>query len=149
LASLRLINENDIENLRVWKNSHKDSFFCKDDITQEQQQKWYKEYAQRNQEGNDFMYIVMYEGEDVGCIGYRLIDDYIDIYNVILGKKEYEGKKIISTASKTLWESLKAYNKDITVMVLTSNTKTINWYLKNNWTPLYKGQVYYVLKYEG
>ena len=147
---VRLIEEKDLDNLRKWKNANKAAFFYKKNITIKQQAQWFAEYLKRNKEQSDFMFIVEYKGVDVGCMGYRIIYGVIDIYNVILGNKEYEGKKIISTASKDLWKHLRStYDLDIMAIVLTENTQTINWYLKNNWRITQIFEDHKILQYEG
>ena len=73
---LRTINENDIEDLRSWKNENKNSFFLSQDITPEQQQKWFTAFSARE---NDHMFIVEQQTEGhwkkIGCMGFRRLDD--------------------------------------------------------------------------
>jgi len=150
MISYRLITEDDIEDLRIWKNVNKDGFFYKRNITKKAQKKWYKEYIERNTRGQDFMFIACYGDVKAGCIGYRIINGRIDIYNFMLGNKELEGKKILSTVAKTLWRNLKdKYNLDITVKVLKTNNNTINWYLKNNWSIIENYKDHHVFKWSG
>ena len=148
--AVRLINEGDLDNLRKWKNANKASFFYKKNITVKQQEKWFADYLERNKKETDFMFIVECDGVSVGCIGYRIIYGVIDIYNFMLGNKEYLGKKVISTAAKDLWKYLDStYDLDIMVIVLSENTKTIDWYLKNNWRITEDHEDRKILKYEG
>ena len=147
---VRLIEAKDLDNLRKWKNANKAGFFYKKNITIKQQEKWFADYLKRNKAEKDFMYIVEYKGVDVGCIAYRIIYGVIDIYNVMLGNKEYEGKKIISAACKDLCKHLEStYDLDIMAIVLSDNTKAINWYLKNNWRITEEFEDHRVLRYEG
>ena len=44
---LRSIDDNDIEDLRNWKNKNKDSFFLNKEITEEQQQKWFASFSSK------------------------------------------------------------------------------------------------------
>ena len=147
---VRLINESDLDNLRIWKNANKDAFFYKKNITKKQQADWFKEYLDRNKKEADFMYIAECDGVPVGCFGYRFIGGVIDIYNTILGNKDYIGKKIISSECKKLWKYLTdTYYADITVKVLNTNTDTVNWYRKNRWVVDDTFGEYVLLRYEG
>ena len=148
--TIRLINENDLDNLRKWKNANKGSFFYKKNITVKQQAQWFADYLERNKKELDFMYIVEADGISVGCIGYRIIYGVIDIYNFMLGNQEYRGKKVISAAAKDLWKHLRSiYDLDIMAIVLSENTKTIDWYLKNNWCITKEFEDHKILRYEG
>jgi len=88
---IRSISLQDIELLRTWKNDHRDSFFFKEIITPEMQKNWFLSYLQRR---NDFMMIIIKSNEKIGCIGFRLLIDKVDIYNVILGRKKYAKEDI-------------------------------------------------------
>lgn len=149
-VTIRPIEEKDLNNLRKWKNANKKAFFYKKNITIKQQAQWFVEYLKRNKKETDFMYIVEQGGVSIGCLGYRLIHGVIDNYNTILGNKDYQGKKIISTACKDLWKYLRStYDLDIMVIVLNTNPETINWYLKNNWHITEEFESHKVLRYEG
>ena len=148
--TIRLANYNDLDNLRKWKNANKASYFYKKNITVKQQAQWFAGYIERNAKEQDFMYIVEADGVSVGCFGYRIAAGVIDIYNFMLGNKEYKGKGIVSKAGKGLWKHLDdTYLLDITAKVLNTNTDTINWYLKNNWIVLDEFEDHKVLRYEG
>ncbi|MBL0274393.1 MAG: hypothetical protein IPQ06_15310, partial [Chitinophagaceae bacterium] len=68
---LRTIEKKDIENLRTWKNENKTSFFLNQDITPEQQEKWYGMFITRE---HDYMFIVEQhvgnEWKEIGCMGF-------------------------------------------------------------------------------
>jgi ribosomal protein S18 acetylase RimI-like enzyme len=125
---LRSINEGDIEQLRKWKNDHREYFFHKDIITVEQQKKWFSKFATNL---NDFMFLINYNGEDIGCMGFRMLDDKADIYNVILGKKAYTRRGIMSASFRMMIEYIMSrYTENISAKVLLTNP-AVRWYKKN------------------
>lgn len=87
---LRNINEGDLEELRIWKNLNKSSFFYQKEISADEQKKWFEGYINRE---NDYIYIIEECVDDIykhkiGCIGFRVQEgNVIDIYNVIRGNK--------------------------------------------------------------
>jgi len=126
---LKLIDKNDIENLRVWKNKNKESFFLKEDITREQQINWFLKY-EKNKE--NFMFVVQEKTNDkyidIGCMGYRIIKDKIDVYNIMRGYKVRNSTYTMATAFNMMNNYLfDTYKLDITCKVLISN-KARNWY---------------------
>ena len=119
---LRPITTKDLENLRHWKNEHREFFFHKDKISSEQQRKWFDEYQKRP---HDFMFITELYGQAFGCIGIRKLDNIWDMYNLILGKKEF-GKQgggwMISKAIKTILAfALSTEKLPLTLRVLKHN----------------------------
>ena len=130
---LKLIEVDDIEELRLWKNKHKESFFLKKDITPEEQIKWF-EFYERDKE--NFMFVVQ-EGVDnyyiiVGCMGYRVKDNIVDVYNIMRGKRNKDSCNSMATAFTTMnvYISCK-YKYDITCKVLNNNPAR-HWYEKLN-----------------
>lgn len=81
-VGLRTITASDQENLRNWKNAHRNSFFFKELITPVSQQNWFTDYLTRDQ---DYMFLITANGEEIGCMGFRLRNTTWDIYNVIRG----------------------------------------------------------------
>lgn len=80
---LQSITEKDLENLRIWKNANNSSFFYKGIISPEQQTSWYQDYLQRE---FDYMFMVKDINQNsIGCLGFRLINNHIDLYNIIRG----------------------------------------------------------------
>ena len=140
---LSSINRDDLELLRKWKNANRESFFYKEIITESDQEKWYDKYISRE---NDYIFIVLYNGVKIGCIGYREIDGSIDIYNVILGKDEFSRKGLMSRALRIfcsyLYDSIK---KDITAKVLHENQAKL-WYMKNSFGKISKVEDFLLLK---
>ena len=135
---LRTITKNDIENLRSWKNENKTSFFLNQDISPEQQEKWYGNFITRDY---DYMFIieqnVAEEWSAIGCMGFRKLDDEgcIDAYNIIRARK-------IEPCSFTMTDAfgiMLAYAASlfsglpVRVKVLTNNP-AVGWYEKNNFS---------------
>lgn len=111
---LREVMISDMENLRCWKNNNRKSFFYQEEISPEQQEKWFEGYLGRP---FDRMFVVEENtGTDlepsrraIGCMGFRLEDDRtIDIYNVIRG----EASKTPATMRDAMYMMLR-YAADI------------------------------------
>lgn len=128
--SMRTITEEDIEVLRQWKNSHREFFFHKDLISPEQQTLWYRQFSEA---ADDHMFVIVVEATIIGCIGARLLNGCVDIYNVILGRKEYGRRGIMSSALKATcaFVGLLYSGRPIQVRVLKENS-AIRWYEKNH-----------------
>jgi RimJ/RimL family protein N-acetyltransferase len=125
--TLRAITEGDLENLRVWKNTHRFAFFYQEIITPEQQQEWFQNYLTR---AHDYMFIVECADESIGCMGFRLIEQYADIYNVIRARADL-GKGAMSQALRLLCSFIAAdFTRDIRARVLLTNPARV-WYRKN------------------
>ena len=142
-VKLRSITEDDIELLRVWKNAHRYSFFFQEIIEPEQQRWWFEQFCTRE---HDYMFIVQYDDVDVGCMGFRLLNDRIDIYNVILGRKEHSGKGTMSIAVCLMNGFIvDKFTEDITAKVLRSNP-ALEWYLKNGFEVVETFDTYYLIR---
>ena len=125
---LRAITPADLESLREWKNTHRLSFFYQEIITSEQQAQWFQGYLAR---ARDYMFVVQCANEPVGCMGFRMLDQRADIYNVILGRSESGGKGLMSRAIRLLCSFIAAeFTRDIGAQVLLSNPARV-WYRKN------------------
>lgn len=93
---LRLVSasDGDQENLRVWKNNHRTSFFYQDIIQPEQQSRWFRGYQDR---AGDYMFMVEEDGYPIGCMAFRIEgEEIVDLYNIIRGE---EGNRKISMKS--------------------------------------------------
>ncbi|MFZ5986179.1 MAG: hypothetical protein ACOYWZ_03515 [Bacillota bacterium] len=144
---LRSINEGDLENLRLWKNKNTSSFFYQEEITEIQQKKWFEGFLGRD---NDYMFMFEeYIGsgcESLGCLGFRLIDNVVDIYNVIRGNKTGESKGKIKDALKMMCCYIKMnYDYKITCKVIRSNP-AVEWYKKNGFEIISDNGTYYDLQ---
>lgn len=135
---LRTINENDIEDLRCWKNANKNSFFLNRDITQEQQKQWYKNFSLRE---HDYMFIVEQNVESgwqkIGCMGFRKLDNEgcVDGYNIIRAKKIEPASFTMSDAFQLMLAYAESSYKNLPIQVkVLSNNPAGEWYEKNNFS---------------
>lgn len=149
---IRLINEDDLPQLRQWKNAHKEAFFYKDEISEEQQIEWFREYQTRP---DDHMFMVLSgDGCPIGCIGVRLVEGSWDVYNVILGVPEKRENGLMSLSLKDIVRFATNRSKSrVTTKVLKDNP-AIDWYIWNgfefefehiDWIP----SDYYTMTYKG
>lgn len=129
MIKIRYIEEDDIELLREWKNKNRGSFFHKDIIDKEQQKAWFHSYSD---DDNDHMFMVLRGDKPIGCIGFRLFDDEIDLYNLIVdgsargnGYMSFVLCKVIEKIEDLGYEDL-----PITAKVLNSNP-ALQWYFNN------------------
>ena len=142
---IRLIDEIDTNNLRKWKNDNKGAFFSQKTISLRQQIRWFKAYQKRL---NDYMFVVVADGDAVGCMGIRLLDDKWDIYNVIICK-EFSGRGLMSQALKEMIDIAILHDDlPITVKVL-KNNKAVDWYRKNGFSILREREDSYCMLYRG
>lgn len=129
--SLRTITADDLENLRVWKNTNRFAFFYQEIITPNQQREWFAKYLART---HDYMFIVEYIGQAIGCMGFRILEQYADIYNVIRARAE--GKGVMSQALRLLCSFIATdFTRDIRARVLLANPAR-TWYQKNGFTEI-------------
>ena len=142
---LRFINSGDIELLRKWKNDNKQYFFFDKIINPDQQLEWYRNFTKRK---NDFMFIVELDSKRIGCMGYRLINRTIDIYNVILGEKKYSQQKVMSNAFQLMISNIKKkFALEIFAKVIIDNP-ALTWYFKNGFKVSEKKDQYFLIKME-
>lgn len=124
---LRSAGQADLEYLRQWKNEQKQFFFHQEEITQEQQGKWYESFVSRP---DDVMLMAEYEHRLFGCMGIRWQENHWDIYNVILGLQEFGGRGLMGRAFAAMLDlagSLK--DAPISLQVLKHNPAA-TWYQK-------------------
>ncbi|MEK7388359.1 MAG: GNAT family N-acetyltransferase [Elusimicrobiota bacterium] len=116
---LRAVGPQDLEDLRVWKNSNKAGFFFKDDIMPEMQLRWYEKYSAR---ANDYMFIVEHGAGKAGCMGFRLLDDgTADTYNMISAPAA-KGKGLMKAAMLVMCSYVfEQHAKTIVCLVIKSN----------------------------
>lgn len=133
---LRPIEETDLENLRRWKNEHRDRFFYREYISRSNQNAWYCRYKERS---NDHMFMVLAANRDiVGCMGIRWEDDRLnwDVYNVIRGLSRYKRSGVMSLGLCELIQfALRNREAPIKLVVL-KNNPAVGWYEKNGFTKL-------------
>ncbi len=124
---LRSASQSDQEYLRKWKNEQKRFFFHQEEITINQQLKWYESFKQRP---NDLMIMTEYNQHIFGCMGIRWKENHWDIYNVILGLQEFGSRGLMGLAFAALLDlagSLKS--APISLQVLKHNP-AVKWYQK-------------------
>ena len=125
------IKKENIEDLRVWKNEHREFFFLKEKINVEQQVIWFDNYLLNP---DDFMFVIKKAGLSIGCMGIRWQDNVWDIYNVILGRKEFSSLGMMTKAFNAMLDhAYSIKNSSITLKVLKDNP-AVKWYLKNNFS---------------
>lgn len=150
---IRLINEDDLSQLRQWKNDHREVFFYKGEISEEQQIKWFREYQERP---DDYMFMVLSENIPIGCMAIRLIDKEWDTYNIILGLRlpEYLGKGLMSEGLREMLRiAVSIYPIPVTAKILRDNP-AIEWYKKNGFVVKsehfdLRPSDYYLMTYQG
>lgn len=128
---LRLATADDREPLRVWKNQNKAGFFHQEDITPEQQARWFAGYLERD---DDHMYLVEEREREawttVGVLGCRRLEDILDIYNV-MRVRDGRGIAQMGRALRLLCEAAQAaYRLPIRCEVLNDNP-ALDWYQRN------------------
>lgn len=142
---LKSIDKNEIETIRIWKNEHKQYFFYQKDISEVEQLSWFDKFELNI---NDHMFIINDDKTPVGCIGARLINNYVDIYNVILGNKEYKGKHLMKNA---LWSVVTLfryiYKTDNFQVSVLKNNPAIMWYEKIGFYKTEEFEDYIILKF--
>ena len=145
-TTIRLIKESDLLNLMVWKNNYKSSFFYQKDITESEQKIWYLKYLENDR---NFMFIVEVDSNTscIGCMGIRLINNYWDIYNVILGNNLYSKKGHMSNALKQMINFANSLNSLPIKLDVLDDNPAVKWYLSNDFVIIEKGLNYYSLQY--
>lgn len=144
---LRSISESDLENLRVWKNQFRHRFFHKSVIASHEQSAWYEGFRTRPE---DFMYIVeatcVSPIESFGCLGFRVIEDVVDVYNVIRSR-QIEGQGCsMGDALRLLCSHAARRGKPVTCKVLKDNP-AISWYEEHGFTRTEEKPEYYLMQW--
>ncbi len=137
----------DIENLRVWKNRNKSSFFLKSEITPDQQLAWFLAFSARDQ---DHMMIVeeLIDGSwlPIGSLGFRFLEGSWDIYNVMRGVEMPSGSARIGDALVLLCRHLiETSQHQIGCKVLISNP-AVRWYEKIGFKRLSSEDDHYIVR---
>jgi ribosomal protein S18 acetylase RimI-like enzyme len=146
---LRLVDWPDAERMREWKNANKQFFFHQADITPEQQRGWFEGYLKRPDDHN---YAVEEEldgkFEVVGLLACRKLDDVVDVYNVMRGRRLSKDKVGMGEALQRLCQEIAAhYSVPITCKVLGGNP-AIGWYLHNGFVQVGTAPDHVTLRYE-
>ncbi len=129
-VELRAIDASDQEDLRRWKNANRSAFFFQGVITREQQDQWFQGYLDRP---NDFMFVVLVAETRIGCMGFRLLEQRADIYNVIRAVAT-SGRGRMGAALRLMCSFILAhYTPNISAKVLRDN-QAVDWYCRNGFT---------------
>jgi RimJ/RimL family protein N-acetyltransferase len=144
---VRTIVEDDIDQLRVWKNAHRDGFFFKNTITPPMQEAWFRAYLMRT---DDFMLIIVAGGEAVGSIGFRRLDDRVDLYNLMIGAQRDAGRGHMAKALDLVCQEVtRRYPATpIMVSVLRCNT-ALQWYFRRGFVVTREHEAYVELTRSG
>jgi hypothetical protein len=148
---LRAIGSEDIENLRVWKNKNKGSFFLNRDILPEEQERWFAAFAER---ADDYMFVVEQlagdEWQSIGCMGFRKLADEgcVDAYNIMRAVKIEPSSFTMSDAFRLMLAYAAARYADLPIRckVLCGNP-AVEWYKKNDFSIVDRaGEEYYLME---
>jgi RimJ/RimL family protein N-acetyltransferase len=147
---LRAIGQEDIENLRTWKNENKNSFFLKQEITPEQQWKWYQAFSTRN---DDHMFIVeqLEAGKwtPIGCMGFRELaeEGNVDAYNIIRSKKIGNASFTMSEAFRLMLAYASSLYPQLPLRVkVLSHNPAVAWYEKNDFSKIGEQDGYFAME---
>lgn len=148
---LRAIGREDIENLRVWKNKNKGSFFLNRDITPEEQEKWFEAFKARDE---DYMFVVeqLVDGdwESIGCMGFRRLADEacVDAYNIMRGANPAPASFAMRDAFRLMLAYAASLYRDLPIRckVLCKNP-AVEWYKKNDFSIVgERSEEYYLME---
>lgn len=148
---LRTIGKEDIENLRIWKNTNKGSFFLNQDITSTQQEKWFENFRERD---DDFMFIVEQkvaaDWKEIGCLGFRKLADEgcVDAYNIIRAIKIEPASFTMSDAFRLMLAFADSLYQDLPIRCkVLVNNPAVEWYKKNDFSVVDRvGDEYYLME---
>ncbi|MBI3551237.1 MAG: GNAT family N-acetyltransferase [Elusimicrobia bacterium] len=125
-VALRAIAEEDLEDLRLWKNANRAGFFFQEVISREMQTKWFEGYLERP---HDRMFLVESGPLRAGCMGFRMLAGAADCYNIIAAPQA-RGKGLLGGAMRLLCSYIAAeHTARIGCRVLKGNP-AVDWYRK-------------------
>lgn len=126
--AIRSITSEHLEDLRNWKNAHRQYFFHQAIIEMPDQARWFAGYLQR---AEDFMFVVECEGKSIGCMGIRWAEPGWDVYNVILGRTEFAGRGRMGRAFQTMMGFAMSRRAALITLKVLKDNPAIGWYIKN------------------
>jgi ribosomal protein S18 acetylase RimI-like enzyme len=142
---LRSIDERDIGTLREWKNRFRERFFHKVEITPVEQVAWYRGFRSRPE---DFMFVAeatcVSPVEAFGCIGFRAIENGVDVYNVIRGTRPAGQQCSMGDALSLLCSYAVSWRRPVTCKVLKDNP-AIGWYEQHGFAKLGEAADYFLM----
>jgi ribosomal protein S18 acetylase RimI-like enzyme len=143
---LRSADENDLENLRTWRNLHRERFFHSAYITAAEQRRWYERFARLR---DSFMFIVeatcSSPPKPFGCMGFRLRGDVLDVYNVIRGARTRGQRCTMGEALALMCSYGSRFGRPITCKVLKDNP-AVKWYERNAFRIVNESRSYYLMR---
>ena len=140
--NFRSITKSDLEKLRLWKNEHRNSFFSKGLVSAQQQLLWYEGFLSRPL---DFMMILEVSRQPVGCIGIRWLNDHWDIYNVIMGEREYSGLGFMSITFKEILLFADSKQKGPFKLKVLRKNPAVKWYKRQGFVVTEEQESFYVM----
>ena len=136
--TLESISAEHLELLRLWKNNHSHRFFYQEQITPAQQRQWFDGYSSRP---GDWIFLIHDANINlaVGCLGYRVLDKEIDIYNVLRAEDVPSRSSAHSHALNILTNHIAAtYQLPIRARVLADNPAA-RWARLHGFQPIGRG----------
>lgn len=131
LVRLRLCEARDQGMLRAWKNSNRQYFFHKHEISEAKQLEWFSAYLARP---DDHMYVIEEsvgsEWLAVGVAGVRLLadEDVLDAYNIMRGSKTANNRVNMGACFRLLCDTAaREYRRPVGCKVLKTNP-ALAWY---------------------
>jgi acyl carrier protein/RimJ/RimL family protein N-acetyltransferase len=114
----------DAERLRGWKNAHRGVFFHGEEITPEAQARWMEAHLARP---HDTMFVIERAGTPVGCMGFRVLEGRVDVYNVILGHPELVEHGTMAAALRMLITYARTLCPEITAKIMSHNAPVVSF----------------------
>lgn len=146
---IRDIDEEDIDDLRQWKNLNKNSFFLKEEITAEQQAGWFAKFREQK---DDRMFVVEQrvdgEWEKIGCMGFRLLEDEgcVDAYNIIRSRKVEPADFVFADPFKLMLAyAASRYSLPLRCKVLSGNP-AVEWYERSGFSKKEEREGYFLME---
>jgi RimJ/RimL family protein N-acetyltransferase len=94
-VSLKLIQQEDIELIRIWRNSRDVSkyFVFRGYISEEQQEKWFEEVSKS---GTDYFFLIIVDNEPIGLTEIKNIDWNLRVgeSGIFIAKKEHRNSLV-------------------------------------------------------
>ena len=134
VCNLHLNDDLIIKKLTEWRNKYSHTYYPNKKTTLQKTKKWLKENVLKK--NDKLLFIVMKNGSiPIGHIGFANCYNKelnFEIDNVLKGEKD-NNKKIFSDVLSTLlkWATTTFYINNITLKVLSNNTRAINFYSRN------------------
>lgn len=146
MIRLRPVAKKDLEFCRALRNENRYACFYQKEISKKEQKKWWGLYCSEPGELFVVEKRVGFRYARIGCVGYKIRDDFVDLYNVMLLHK-WRGQGIVPLAIGMLKTVLPDECKwmPIGVYVLRSNYDEYKWYLRNGFLVVSESDTYYLM----